>query len=72
MNLRDISRVCVAQSGPERAGSYPTPGNELSRETHVLSDQETFLGRGTRVERSGVKEPRRTALPPGSPSRVLW
>ena len=37
--------------------------NELSKETHVLTKQKTLLGRGTRVENSRVREPRRTALP---------
>ena len=31
-----------------------------------------LLGRGTRVESSKVREPRRTALPGGSHSLVLW
>ena len=44
-------------------GSYLTLGTELSKETHVLSKQETLLGRGIQVESSGVREPRRTALP---------
>ena len=30
---------------------------------HVLKKQEIFLGKGTRVESSKVREPRRTALP---------
>ena len=37
--------------------------NELSEETHVLTKQEILLGKGTQVERSRVREPRRTALP---------
>ena len=40
-------------------------GNELSKETHVLTKQEILLGRGTQVESRGVREPRRTVLPPG-------
>ena len=39
-------------------------------ETHVLSNQETLLGRGMRVECSRVRELRRTALPHGSQSPV--
>ena len=48
-------------------GSLPRPktgltfGNELSEETHVLTKQEILLGKGTQVESSRVKEPRRTA-----------
>ena len=55
-----------------KLGSWLTLRNELSDETHVLTKQEILLGKGTRVESSGVKEPRRTALPRGSQSRVLW
>ena len=46
--------------------------NELSQETHFLTKQEILLGKDTQVERSRVREPRRTALPPGLKSRVLW
>ena len=55
-----------------KLGSCLTLGNELSEETHVLTKQETLLGKGTRVQSSRVREPRRTALPCGSQSRVLW
>ena len=51
--------------GPKE-GSCLTLGNELSKETHVLTKQETSLGRGTRVESRMVREPRRTGLPCGS------
>ena len=47
--------------GPE-LGSCLTVRNELSEETHVLTKQEILLGKGTRVENSRVREPRRTAL----------
>ena len=57
--------------GP-KLGSCLTLGNELSEETHVVTKQETLLGKGTRVESSRVREPRSTALPRGSQSRVLW
>ena len=49
-----------------KLGSCLTLGNELSEETHVLTKQEILLGKGTRVESSRVREPRRTALPCGS------
>jgi len=55
--------------GP-KLGSCLTLGNELSEETHVLTKQEILLGKGVRVESSRVREPRRTALPRGSQSRV--
>ena len=54
-----------------KLGSFPTLGNELSEETHVLTKQEILLGKGTQVESSRVREPRRTALPCGSQSWVL-
>ena len=57
--------------GPE-VGSCLTLGNELSKETHVLTKQETLLGRGAQVESSRVREPRRTALPHGTQPQVLW
>ena len=50
--------------GP-KLGSCLTLGNELSKETHVLTKQEILLGKGARVESSRVREPRRTALPRG-------
>ena len=57
--------------GP-KLGSCLTLGNELSEETHVLTKEETLLGKGARVESSRVREPRRTALPCGLQSWVLW
>ena len=57
--------------GP-KLGSCLTLGNELSKETHVLTKQEILLGKGTRVESSRVRETRRTALLRGSQSWVLW
>ena len=45
-----------------KLGSCLTLGNELSEETHVLTKQEILLGKGTWVENSSVREPRRTAL----------
>ena len=57
--------------GP-RVGSCLTLGNELSEETHVLTKQEMLLGRGAQAESSRVRERRRTALPRGSQSQVLW
>ena len=48
-----------------KLGSFLTLESELSEETHVLTKQEILLGKGTRVESSRVREPRRTALPCG-------
>ena len=62
----------VAERGNPKLGSCLTLGNELSEEAHVLAKQEILLGKGTEVENSRVREPRRTALPGVSQSRVLW
>ena len=52
-------------------GSCLTFRNELSKVTPGLTKQETLLERGTQVESSRVRIPRRTALPHGSQSWVL-
>ena len=68
-------RVCCRQGDPFQGlklGSCLTLGNELSEETHVLTKQEILLGKGTQVESRRVREPRRTALPHGAQSPVLW
>ena len=70
-----FSHRCCRKGDPfqgPKLGSCLTLRNELSEETHVLTKQEILLGKGTRVESSRVREPRRTALPRGSQSRVLW
>ena len=67
--------ICCRNGDPFQGlklGSCLTLGNELSEETHVLTKQEILLGKGTRLESSRVREPRRTALLHGSKSRVLW
>ena len=48
-----------------KLGSCLTLGNELSKDTHVLTKQEILLGKGTRVESSRVRETGRIALPHG-------
>ena len=53
-------------------GSCLTLRNELSKEMHVLTKQEILLGKGTWVESRRVKEPKRTALPHGLKSQVVW
>ena len=66
--------ICCRKVDPfqgPKLGSCLTLGSELSEETHVLTKQETLLGKGARVESSRVGEPRRTALPRGSQSQVL-
>ena len=68
-------RIVAGRGGPfqgPKLGSCLTLGNELSEKTHVLTKQETLLGKGTQVESSRVREPRRTALPCGSKSQVSW
>ena len=67
--------ICCRNRDPfqgPRVSSCLTHGNELPEETHVLTKQETLLGRGAQVESSRVREPRRTALPRRSQSQVLW
>ena len=54
-----------------KLGFCLTLRNELSEETRADKARD-FIGKGTRVESSRVREPRRTALPRGSQSRVLW
>ena len=56
--------------GPE-SGLCLSLGNELSKERHVLTKQETLLGRGAWAESSRVREPR-TFLPCGLQSLVSW
>ena len=48
-----------------KLGSCLTLGNELSKDTHVLTKQEILLGKGPRVESSRVRETGRIALPHG-------
>ena len=72
-----FGEICLLQEGEplpgsEKMGSCLTLGNELSEETRVLTKQETLLGRGAWAENRRVREPRRTALPCGSRSQVLW
>ena len=65
----------VVEGGPfpgPKWGSCLILRKELSEETHMLTKQEILLGKGTWMESSRVREPRRTALPRGSQSRVLW
>ena len=74
-NPKDMPVPLLQEGGPpSRAQNWArlTLGNELSEETHVLTKQEILLGKGTRVESSRVREPRRTALPRGSQCWVLW
>ena len=42
-----------------KMGSCLTLRNELSEETYVLTKQEILLGKGTQVESSRVRKPRR-------------
>ena len=44
-------------------GTYVTLGNELSKETHMLTKQETSLVRGTWVGSGKAREAPRRALP---------
>ena len=77
LTMPTLSLVVVLQEeGPPhfqglRVGSCLTLGNESSKETHMLTKQETLLGRGAQAQSSRVREPRRTALPRGSQSQGL-
>ena len=56
--------ICCRKRDPfqgPKLGSCLTLRNELSKETHVVAKQEILLGKGTRVESSRVREPRKTA-----------
>ena len=75
MRGNGYKHMCCRKEDPfqgPKLGSCLTPGNELSKETHVLTKQEILLGKGIQVESSRVREPRRAALPHGAQSRVLW
>ena len=69
--------VVLHEGGPfqdPELGSCLTLGNELSdtcADTRADKARD-FIGKGTRVESSRLREPRRTALPRGSKSQVLW
>ena len=54
-----------------RAGSCLTLRKELSEETRADKARD-FIGKGTRVESSRVRELRRAALPRSSQYGVLW
>ena len=57
--------ICCRKGDPFQGlklGSCLTVRNELSEETHLLTKQEILLGKGTRVESSRVRKPRRSAL----------
>ena len=54
--------TCCKKADPfqgRKPGSCVTLRNELSEETHLLTKQEILLGKGTRMESSRVREPRR-------------
>ena len=58
--------ICCRKANPfqsPKLGSCLILRNELSKGTYVLTKQEILLGKGTGVESSRVKEPRRIALP---------
>ena len=72
--LNFICNNCCRKGDPFQGlklGSCLTLGNELSKETHVLTKQEILLRKGTQVESSRVREPRRTDLPHGSGFMVM-
>ena len=55
----DVKSYCCRKGEPlksPRVDSSLTLGNELSEETHMLTKQETLLGRGNQEEGSRVRE----------------
>ena len=58
---RNCCRKVDPLQGP-KLGFCLTLRDELSKETHVLTKQEILLGKGTQVESSRVREPRRTGF----------
>ena len=70
--VKRLSSVHTAAGRGLKLGSCLTLRNELSKETHALTKQEIFLGKGSQAESRRVRGPRRTALPCGSQSQVLW
>ena len=55
-----------------RIGSCLRLRNELSKETYMLTKQETLLARGAQVKCKRVREPWRTTLPHSLKFWVLW
>ena len=63
-----VSYQCCRKGDPfqgPKLGSCLTLGNDLFKETHVLTKQEVLLGKGARAESRRVRELGRTALPRG-------
>ena len=60
-----VGRAVAGKGTPSRAQNwalvYHLEKNCLRR--HMLTNQEILLGKGTRMESSRVREPRRTVLP---------
>ena len=54
-----------------RTGFLSNTRKWIVKETHVLTKQEILMGKGTHVESSRVREPRRIVLPRGLQYRVL-
>ena len=69
----NITLYCCRKADPFqdlRVGFCLKLGIELSKETHMQTKQEALLGRGTQVENSRLREPRRTAVPRGHMDRL--
>ena len=61
--IQSLLWLCCRTGDPflgPKLGSCLTLGNEVSEETHVLTNQEILLGQGAWAESSRVREPRRT------------
>ena len=74
-DIPQIVYLCCRKGDPfqdRKLCSYLLLRNELPEETHVLTKQESLLGKGAWVKSRRVREPRRTAVSHGLQSRVLW
>ena len=74
LSFKKYGMNLLQEGGPLQG---PTQGllfitQDLSEEIQMLTKQEIFLGRGTWEESRRVREPRRTPLPGGLQSWVLW
>ena len=72
---RSNQSLCCRKGDPlqgPKLSSCLTLRNELSEETHVLTKQDSLLGKGTWADSSRVRGPRRTVLSHGLQSWVLW
>ena len=64
LQVLSLHPYCCRKGDPfqgPKLGSCLILGNELSKETHVLTKQDVLLGKGTQEESRRVREPRRVS-----------